>query len=77
MRAEQAWVRQSRRPILEMQSLNAVLMSGIERHGCGGRDERGWRLPGRGTGVAGSTGPAASLPRTPASYWPQRVGGPD
>lgn len=31
VRAEQAWVRQSRRPILEVQSLNAVLMSGIER----------------------------------------------
>lgn len=31
VRAEQAWVRQSRLPILEVQSLNAVLMSGIER----------------------------------------------
>lgn len=31
MRAEQAWVRQSRRPILELQSLNAVLISGMER----------------------------------------------
>lgn len=32
MRAEQAWVRQSRLPILLVQSLKAVLMSGIERH---------------------------------------------
>lgn len=31
VRAEQAWVRQSRLPILEAQSLNAVLMSGMER----------------------------------------------
>lgn len=31
VRAEQAWVRQSRRPILQVQSLNAVLMSGMER----------------------------------------------
>lgn len=35
VRAEQAWVRQSRLPILEVQSLNAVLMSGIERQVCG------------------------------------------
>lgn len=31
VRAEQACVRQSRRPILEVQSLNAVLISGMER----------------------------------------------
>lgn len=31
VRAEQAWVKQSLRPILQVQSLNAVLMSGIER----------------------------------------------
>lgn len=31
VRAEQAWVKQSRRPILQVQSLNAVLMSGMER----------------------------------------------
>lgn len=31
VRAEQAWVRQSRLPIFEVQSLNAVLMSGMER----------------------------------------------
>lgn len=37
VRAEQAWVRQSRRPILEVQSLNAVLMSGMERQVWGGR----------------------------------------
>lgn len=37
VRAEQAWVRQSRRPILQVQSLSAVLISGMERHGWGRR----------------------------------------
>lgn len=31
VRAEQAWVRQSRLPILAVQSLKAVLMSGMDR----------------------------------------------
>lgn len=37
MRAEQAWVRQSRLPILAVQSLNAVLMSGMDRQVWGRR----------------------------------------
>lgn len=40
MRAEQACVRQSLFPILIMQSLNAVLMSGIDRQGCKGNHSR-------------------------------------
>lgn len=44
MRAEQAWVRQSRLPILELQSLNAVLMSGMERQVWGRGAVRG-RVP--------------------------------
>lgn len=40
VRAEQAWVRQSLFPILLMQSLNAVLISGIDRQVCKGNQNR-------------------------------------
>lgn len=40
VRAEQACVRQSLFPILLMQSLNAVLMSGIDRQVCRGNQRR-------------------------------------
>lgn len=40
VRAEQACVRQSLFPILLMQSLNAVLMSGIDRQVCKGNQKR-------------------------------------
>lgn len=66
MRAEQAWVRQSRLPILEMQSLNAVLMSGMERQVWGRRGGQERRAKQQGT--LGLLHLGGALP----GEWPQR-----
>lgn len=63
VRAEQAWVRQSRRPILEVQSLNAVLISGMERQVWGGGG-------GEGQAVRHSPSRLRPLPGVRETVWP-------